>query len=92
MVRLWEALSEMDKNLNKALDIWEVTEEHLIGYGGVFREDINGPQGCTGKGKGSYKDIEVNMDEVKVDRGELGPWLQGLHKGLAREHWQYGPC
>ena len=74
MVMLWESFSEMDKRLNKAMDRWEVTEEHLIGYGGVFREDIHGPESVKGKGKGSYKDIVVNMDEVK--------WIE--------EGWQHG--
>ena len=75
IVRLCLLLEEVDKNMTQALQIFEATDEHIVGPGGACRVEAFGQASAgKGKGKGHDTDMVVDMSEVKwIEEG----WAHG---------------
>lgn len=75
IVRLCLLLEEVDKNMTQALQIFEATDEHILGPGGACRVEAFGQASAgKGKGKGNDTDMVVDMSEVKwIEEG----WAHG---------------
>ncbi len=57
-------MEEVDFAMVKALNVFDGTDEQLLGSGGACRIKAFGNAGSKGKGKG-HMQIEVDMTEMK---------------------------
>jgi hypothetical protein len=72
-VRLCIVLEEVDFAMVKALNVFDGTDEQLLGSGGACRIEAFGNAGSKGKGKG-HMQIDVDMTEIKwIEEG----WAHG---------------